>query len=147
MAWNKEQDLKIKYAYIPEDAANEPNKKKKKPSPKKAKHKHDYAQSVIIEYYDKYCGKCAHSFINVCTTCGRIGDFKDVEGIISKKFPHVMPGWFGFQVDLGHQYELEEFNEWARKYYPVIVWKDFNTLSDKFIADEFLDELGIGTDK
>lgn len=147
MSYNKEEDLKLKYAYIPDDAANAPASKKKKTSPKKANHKHNYDKSIIINYYDKYTGKWTYSYRNICTVCGRIGDFKDKDGIIAKTFPHIGTCWFGFSVAFGYNAEFEEFTEWSKTWYPVIVWKDYQPLSDKFIPNEFFDELKIGTDK
>ena len=147
MPYNKEEDLKLKYAYISDDAANAPASKKKKPSPKKANHKHDYAKSIIINYYDKYARKWTYSYVNVCTICGRIGDFKDEDGIIEKLFPHINARWFGFSVAFGYDEEFKEFTEWSKTWYPVIVWKDYNPFDDKFIPNEYFDELEIGIDK
>ena len=99
--YGKAEDLERKYAYIPDDAANAPARKKKK-TVKKANHKHTYDKSIIINYFDKYAGKWTYAYRNVCTICGRIGDFVDNEGIIKKTFPHVKPSWFGFAVDFGY---------------------------------------------
>lgn len=145
MPYNKEEDLKIKYEYIPDDAANAPASKKKKPSPKKANHKHDYAKSIIINYYDKYTGKWTYSYHNYCTICGRLGDFKDNENVINNLFPHIKASWFGFSVPLGYGDEFDEFTEWSKRYYPVIVWKDFNHFNDKELSEQFFNELNFGT--
>lgn len=106
--YGKAEDLERKYAYIPDDAANAPARKKKK-TVKKANHKHTYDKSIVINYFDKYAGTWTYAYRNVCTICGRIGDFVDNEGIIKKTFPHVKPSWFGFAVAFGYNDEFAEF--------------------------------------
>ena len=51
--YGKAEDLERKYAYIPDDAANAPDRKKKK-TVKKANHKHTYDKSIIINYFDVF---------------------------------------------------------------------------------------------
>ena len=140
--YGKAEDLERKYAFIPDDAANAPARKKKK-TVKKANHKHTYDKSIVINYFDKYAGTWTYAYRNVCTICGRISDFVDNEGIIKKTFPHIKPSWFGFAVAFGYNDEFAEFTEWSKTWYPLIIWKDYQPLEDKFIPDEFFDQLGI----
>ena len=39
--------------------------------------------------------------------------------------------------------EFEEFTEWSKSWYPIIIWKDYRPFDDKFIPNEFFDQLGI----
>lgn len=132
MAWNKEEDLKLKYAYIDGENDMAYVKRPKKKTPKKANHKHEY-HNVIIEYVyprnypiHRMAGKPAFALESYCGICGKLGCSPVCDEKAKKMFPNIKPGHFGFYVTIhGHESESEEYREYCLNNYPHYVMPDY----------------------
>lgn len=136
----KQEFLKNKYEYIPDDAANKPVKKTKKAKPKKSNHKHEY-KNLIIQSYDKVAGKWIDTYVSYCPVCGKLGDFRETDEI-AKIFPNIRVGTFGFYTSLTYSdsnKEWQSFANWSGENIPHVKWKDFVYWKDKYIDLNLLD--------
>lgn len=131
MGWSKEEDLKLKYAFIDGETDTAYKKKKRKSPPKKADHKHDY-QNIIIEYtypknypVSRLAGKPAKALESYCTVCGKLNS--PVEDKKAKKlFPHIYPGHFGFISCIkGYEQESEDYKQYCLTHYPHYSMPDY----------------------
>lgn len=135
MPYNKEEDIKIKYAYVDGETNLKYKKKSKKKPPKKADHKHEY-QNIIIEYtypnnypISSLAGKPAKAIESYCPICGKMDSAKQ-DPIAKKLFPHICTGHFGFIARIiGYEKESEDYKEWASKHYPHYFMPDYSESS------------------
>lgn len=135
MPFNKEEDLKIKYAYV--DGENEAprGKKSKRKAPKKANHKHNY-QNIIVEYtypenypVRRLAGQPTQAIESYCTECGRM-NYAQRDKTAEELFPHIHTGYFGFLRTLGHdkhvlEQEEKDYRAYCNKNYPHIIIDDY----------------------
>ena len=135
MPWNKEEDLKLKYAYI--DGENDAKHKKRSPkrSPKKADHKHTYQNCVIDFIYPKNYpvtrlrGKPGSAIESYCTVCGKIS-YPIKDKIAEKKFPNISTGYYGYILSAyGPNAQIDkwfEYKEYCDKTYPHFFLEDYS---------------------
>ncbi len=132
MPFDKEKDLKLKYQYIPEDAANEPAKKTKKAA-KKANHKHVY-EPIVIDYCGKYSG-WTDFYGSYCPICGKVNidSMGTADKELDKLFPKVARNIFFLKYA-----EHEQFEEYCRAHYKHIVMRDFDPYKTKYLPLELI---------
>lgn len=134
----KEENLKHKYAAIPEEPPRH-RKKKKKKVPKKSDHKHEY-KNCIIWYRlpdnwtigrteDGWTG----TFASYCPICGKLGWTQNDENL-RKLCPHVYISNFFCTVN---DKEKEDFEKYVAENYPTFLVEGY--FKNRFNGQVFLD--------
>lgn len=135
MPFNKEEDLKIKYAYVDGESEAPRGKKSKRKAPKKADHKHVYQNIIIESHYPKnypvkrLAGQPTQYIESYCTECGKL-DYAQRDKTAEELFPHIHTGFFGFCRAFGHdghdiEQEEKDYRAYCNKNYPHIIIEDY----------------------
>lgn len=146
MAWNKEEDLKLKYAYIDGESNPRYKKKAKKKTVRKADHKHEWNNCNIHTFYP-------HNYSNpnlarteviihasYCPICGKVNEsIQEDQEFIAHAPDNLKPRYglfWGIYIRKPNaKTEIDEFWNWYESYYPHFIFYNwFNTnLGDMYI--------------
>jgi hypothetical protein len=138
MPWNKEKDLKLKYEFIPDDAANAPAKKVSK-SKTKSDHKHIY-EPIAIDYFSRYTGAWYSALKSYCPICNKLNDFDKVDSSIKAELSSTFPGASSLGLLACYsEMEKEKYYNYIHSKYNFVVWKDYMDGKEKnYIPQDLL---------
>ena len=104
MTWNKEEDLKLKYAYIDGESNPRYKKKAKKKAVRKANHKHEWCNCTIETTYPqnygvpKLNGQPTKLTVSYCPVCGKVNYLPQIDKHVARRLPKGASLW-SYRVD------------------------------------------------
>lgn len=130
MAWNKEEDLKLKYAYVDGESNPRYKKKAKKKTVRKANHKHEWCNCTIETTYPqnygipKLNGQPTKLMVSYCPVCGKVNYRPQIDKHVARRLPKGASLW-SYRVD--DTEKMKKLREWYDEFYP-----HFSVPSDKW---------------
>ena len=124
MAWNKEEDLKLKYAYV--DGESNPRYKKKAKKKRGGLRRHGASETTYPKNYGvpKLNGQPTKLTVSYCPVCGKVNYLPQIDKHVARRLPKGASLW-SYRVD--DTEKMKKLREWYDEFYP-----HFSVPSDKW---------------